>query len=73
RSVSCEVTPEMEELALQAAEVVKGEILGIDLIEDENLMVQEINHVSGFHALAYSTGRDIGGRIVDYIISQIKK
>jgi [lysine-biosynthesis-protein LysW]--L-2-aminoadipate ligase len=73
RSVSCEITSEMEDLSLKATEMVKGEILGIDLIEDENLMVQEINHVSGFHALAYSTGKDIGGRIVDYIVSQIKK
>ncbi|MHA1649688.1 MAG: RimK family alpha-L-glutamate ligase [Candidatus Helarchaeota archaeon] len=72
RSVSCDITPEMEELALKAAKAVNGEILGIDLIKDEELMVQEINHVSGFHALANSTGRDIGGRIVDYIITQIK-
>lgn len=73
RSVSCEVTPEMEELALKAAKVVKGEILGIDLIEGEKLMVQEINHVGGFHALALSTGKDIGGRIVDYLIQKMKR
>jgi len=73
RAVNCEVTPEIEDLALKSAKVVDGEILGIDLIEGEELMVQEINHVSGFHALSNSCGVDIGGRIVDYIIEKIKK
>jgi [lysine-biosynthesis-protein LysW]--L-2-aminoadipate ligase len=73
RSVIQDISPEMEELALKAAKAVDGEILGVDLIEDERLMVQEINHVGGFHALAHCTGKDIGGRIVDYIVEKIKK
>ncbi|MHA1131718.1 MAG: RimK family alpha-L-glutamate ligase [Candidatus Helarchaeota archaeon] len=73
RSVTQEISPEMEDLALKAARAVGGEILGVDLIEDERLMVQEINHVGGFHALAHSTGKDIGGRIVDYIVEKIKR
>ncbi|NVM53403.1 MAG: RimK family alpha-L-glutamate ligase [Candidatus Helarchaeota archaeon] len=73
RAISCEITSEMVELANKAAKVVEGEILGIDLIEGEQLMVQEINHVSGFHALAHSTGKNIGGRIVDYLIEKMKR
>lgn len=73
RAVACKVTPDIEDLALKATKVVEGEILGIDLIEGDELMVQEINHVSGFHALANSCGIDIGGRIVDYIIEKMKK
>lgn len=73
RAISCDITPEIEELALKATNTVEGEILGIDLIEADQLMVQEINHVSGFHALANSCGKDIGGRIVDYIIKKLKK
>jgi len=73
RAVACKITPEMEELAMRATKLVDGEILGIDLIEGEELMVQEINHVSGFHALSNACGIDIGGRIVDYLIEKIKR
>ncbi|MHA1143940.1 MAG: lysine biosynthesis protein LysX [Candidatus Helarchaeota archaeon] len=72
---TCRITPEIEELALKAANAVDGEILGIDLMEDseENLLVQEINHTSGFRMLSLTTGRDIAGAIVDYLKERCKK
>lgn len=73
RTESLQVSPEIEELALKATKVVEGDILGLDIMEGEQLMVNEINHVSGFQALANSTGIDIGGRIVDYLIEKMKK
>jgi len=74
RSKPCKITPEIEEISLKAAKVVKGEILGLDLMESENgYLVQEINHTSGFKAASWTTGTDIAGRIVDYLISQYKK
>lgn len=43
-SVPCPVTPEIEELALRACEVVGARLAGVDLIEtDEGLKVIEIN------------------------------
>jgi [lysine-biosynthesis-protein LysW]--L-2-aminoadipate ligase len=73
RAVSLDITSEIEELALKAAKVVEGDVLGIDILEGETLTVNEINHVPGFQALANSTGKDIGGRIVDYIIGKMRK
>ena len=74
RSKSCKVTPEMEEISLKASKVVDGEILGLDLMESDNgYLVQEINHTSGFKAASWTTGTDIAGRIVDYIIEECKK
>ncbi|MBD3230206.1 MAG: RimK family alpha-L-glutamate ligase, partial [Candidatus Lokiarchaeota archaeon] len=74
RSKSCKITPEMEEISLKAAEVVDGEILGLDLMESDNqYLIQEINHTSGFKAASWTTGTDIAGRIVDYIIKECKK
>jgi [lysine-biosynthesis-protein LysW]--L-2-aminoadipate ligase len=74
RSKSCKITPEMEEISLKAAEVVEGEILGLDLLEkDTGYLVQEINHTSGFKAASWTTGTDIAGRIIDYLIAEQKK
>ncbi|MHC1591437.1 MAG: lysine biosynthesis protein LysX [Candidatus Helarchaeales archaeon] len=72
---TCKITPEIEELALKAARAVDGEILGIDLMEDQDqrLLVQEINHTSGFRMLSLTTGRDIAGAIADYLKNRCKQ
>jgi len=65
-SVPCPVTPEIEELALRACEVVGARLAGVDLIEtDEGLKVIEINTGGEFKGLMTTTDRDIAGEIVD--------
>jgi len=74
RSKPCKVTPEMEKIALKAAKIVDGEILGLDLMETDNgYLIQEINHTSGFKAASWTTGTDIAGRIIEYLIKECKK
>ena len=75
KAETCKITPEIEELSLKAAKAVSGEVLGIDLMENEHnqLMVQEINHGPGFKAISHSTGRNIAGKIIDYLIKKHKK
>ena len=74
RSKPCKITPELEEISLKTAEIVGGEILGIDILEsDKGYLIQEINHTSGFKAVSWTTGTDIAGRIVDYLIKECKK
>jgi len=64
----CEVTPEIETLALSAARAVGGEILGVDLIEtDEGYKVIEINTGAEFKGLLEATGVDVPGAIVEYL------
>ncbi|RLG90839.1 MAG: hypothetical protein DRO36_05405 [Candidatus Hecatellales archaeon] len=64
---------ETEELAVKAAKTVGCEIAGVDLMESkEGLMVHEVNSQPGFMGLQTSTGIDIAGEIVDYIIKKIK-
>lgn len=72
---TCKITPEIEEIALKSALAVNGEVLGIDLMEDsdQKLLVQEINHTSGFKMLSLTTGRNIAGVIVDYLVKKSKK
>ena len=64
-----EITNEMEELSLKASKVVKGEIVGVDLMEDnEKLSVIEVNGTPQFKGICDATKINIAGEIVDYII-----
>lgn len=68
----CDLTPEIEELSLRAAQTVKGEIVGVDLMEGaETLLVNEVNHTPQFRAIS-STGADITGRVIEYTIKRLR-
>lgn len=70
-STHCPVTPEIEELALRAARAVRGEIMGVDLVEtNEGLKVIEINVGAEFHGLRETTDADIPGEIVEYLVQK---
>lgn len=65
------VTPEMEDIALQAAKAVGGEILGVDLVEtNDGLKVIEINTGAEFKGLVEATGVDIPAAIIGYLTSR---
>jgi [lysine-biosynthesis-protein LysW]--L-2-aminoadipate ligase len=71
-STHCPVTPEIEDLALRAARSVRGEIMGVDLVEtDEGLKVIEINVGAEFHGLRETTDTDIAGEIVDHLVKKV--
>jgi [lysine-biosynthesis-protein LysW]--L-2-aminoadipate ligase len=64
----CLVTPELEHIALCAAQAVGGEILGVDLVEtDEGLKVIEINTGAEFKGLIEATSVDVPEAIVEYV------
>ena len=70
-STHCAVTPEIEELALRAARAVRGEIMGVDLVEtNAGLKVIEINVGAEFHGLRETTDADIPGEIVEYLVQK---
>ncbi|MDK2981302.1 MAG: [lysine-biosynthesis-protein LysW]---L-2-aminoadipate ligase [Chloroflexota bacterium] len=66
----CPITPEIEELCLKAANAVGGGVLAVDLVEhpDKGLLVNEVNHTMEFHTLQPTSGLDIAGEIVDYVL-----
>lgn len=65
-SSPCEVTPEIEELALRACDAVGARLAGVDLIEtDQGLKVIEINTGGEFKGLMTTTDRDLAGEIVE--------
>jgi [lysine-biosynthesis-protein LysW]---L-2-aminoadipate ligase len=70
-STHCPVTPDIEDLALRAARAVRGEIMGVDLVEtNEGLKVIEINVGAEFHGLRETTDTDIAGEIVEYLVGK---
>ncbi len=69
----CPVTPELAELALKAASTVGEGIYGVDLMETGNgLTVHEINHTAEFKSCAATTGVDVAGKIIEYVVSRAK-
>ncbi len=67
----CPVTPDLNEICVNAAKAVGGGVLAVDILEDPNrgFLVNEVNHTMEFHALAPVTGVDIAGVIVDYTLA----
>ncbi len=68
KASKCEVTPEIADLAVAAANAVRGEIVAIDLLEDprRGLLVNEINHTMEFKNSVTTTGVNIPRKMVEY-------
>jgi [lysine-biosynthesis-protein LysW]--L-2-aminoadipate ligase len=64
----------MERLCLKVAKTLKGEILGVDLMEsDENgLLVHEVNNTTEFKNTVRVTEIDIPSLIIDHIVNTNK-
>ena len=69
RARNCPVTPEIDRLSRAAARAVGGGVLAIDLLEHpDGLVVSEVNYTMEFRNSIDTTGVDIPGRIVDYVL-----
>lgn len=68
---NCPVTPELDQLSLAAARAVGGGLVAIDLLEDEErgLLVNEVNYTMEFRNSIATTGVNIAGRMIDYVLS----
>ncbi|HEY7757437.1 MAG TPA: lysine biosynthesis protein LysX [Nitrososphaeraceae archaeon] len=73
KAEACKVTNEMEDLCLRAAKTMKGEILGVDLMESENgLLVHEVNNTTEFKNTVRVTEVDIASLIIDHLVESNK-
>ncbi len=75
RGAVCPITPELEDIALRAAQAVGGGVLAIDVLEhpERGYLVNEVNHTMEFHTTVPLTGVDIPGLIVDYVLQQARR
>ena len=66
---NCPVTPEIDQLSRAAARAVGGGVLAVDLLEHpDGLLVSEVNYTMEFRNSIDTTGVDIPGRIIDYVL-----
>ncbi|MCG8605550.1 lysine biosynthesis protein LysX [bacterium] len=69
----CVVSDELRQLSLQAAHSVGGGIVAIDLFETSNgLMVNEVNYTMEFKNSIDTTGVNIPGLIIDYVMNTVR-
>jgi len=69
RARNCPVTPEIDRLSRAAARAVGGGVLAVDLLEHpDGLLVSEVNYTMEFRNSIDTTGVDIPGRIIDYVL-----
>ncbi len=71
KASNCPVTPELNEICMQAANAVGGGIVAIDVLEDADrgFLVNEINHTMEFRNSSAPTGVDIAAEVARYALS----
>jgi len=73
-ATKAEVTAELREVALRAAEAVGGGVLSMDIMESERgLLCHEVNHATEFKNSVAPTGVDIPGKIIDYAVGVARR
>lgn len=70
KASNCPITPEINALSVAAAKAVGGGVVAIDILEhpDGRLLVNEVNYTMEFRNSIDTTGVDIPGRVVDYVL-----
>ena len=71
----CEITKEMEDMAVKASKAMGGGILGIDMMEDEEngLVVHEVNNTGEFKGLSRVAQRNIPKEMVEFALNYVRK
>lgn len=71
RAENCPVTDRIAEISLAAARAVGGGILAVDLLESQRgLLVNEVNYTMEFRNSIDTTGVNIPGKVVNYVVAQ---
>jgi len=71
----CEITKEMEDMAIKASKAMGGGILGIDMMEDDEkgLVIHEVNNTVEFKGLARVAQRNIPQEMVKFALDYVRK
>ena len=70
---NCPITPELNDICVNAAHAVGGGVLAVDLFEsDDGLLVNEVNYTMEFRNSIDTTGVNIPDKVIDYVLSQAK-
>ena len=68
----CPVTGEMEDMCINARKAVRGQIVGVDLMESDErgLVVHEVNNTTEFKNTVRVCGVDIPSLMLDYLLGE---
>lgn len=71
----CEITKEIEDIAIKASKAMGGGILGIDIMEDEKrgFVVHEVNNTVEFKGLSKVSKRNIPKEMVEFALNYVRK
>jgi len=71
RASNCPITPEIDSLSRAAARAVGGGVVAVDILERPGgeMLVNEVNYTMEFRNSIDTTGVDIPGRVVDYVLA----
>lgn len=67
---NCPINEEIDQLSRAAAKAVGGGVIAVDILEslDGTLLVNEVNHKMEFRNSITTTGVDIPGKLVDFVV-----
>ncbi|MHA1282132.1 MAG: RimK family alpha-L-glutamate ligase [Promethearchaeota archaeon] len=66
-----DINSDLEKICLKASKAVKGEIVGVDLMYDnDELKVIEVNGTPQFKGISTATNINVAGEIVNYILEK---
>ncbi|MGY9075025.1 MAG: 30S ribosomal protein S6--L-glutamate ligase [Acidimicrobiales bacterium] len=67
-----EITPEIERIAVQSAQIMGLRVAGVDMLEaDSGPLVMEVNSSPGLEGIEQATELDIAGAVIDYMANQV--
>ena len=71
----CEVAGELEEICIKAKDAVGGEIVGVDLMEDDarGLVVHEVNNTTEFKNTVRVCGVNIASKMIEHVLGATKR
>ncbi len=71
----CEITKEIEDVAIKASKAMGGGILGIDIMEDEKrgFVVHEVNNTVEFKGLSKVSKRNIPKEMIEFALNYVRK
>ena len=74
RAEECKVTKDLEDVCVKAKNAVKGQIVGVDLMESKKngLVVHEVNNTTEYKNTVRVTGVDIPALMIDYALQSRK-
>lgn len=67
-----ELTPEYEQTAVRAAQIMGLRVAGVDMLEgNEGPLVMEVNSSPGLQGIETATKLDVAGAVIDYVSNQV--